>query len=84
MARVIFRAVVITALVFVCLDLASTVCDVLREARVLTHATISDARSTGEVVAVVFAVVVGWAMTRRDDAVSRCQRTVDRFNSYTT
>lgn len=82
MARLLFRAVIVTALVFVCLDLAERVCDVLREARVLTHATIGDARSTGEVVAIVFAVVVGWAMTRRDDAVTRCQRTVDTFDAY--
>lgn len=82
MARLILRVAIVTALVFVCLDLASTVCDVLREAKVFTHATISDARSTGEVVAVVFALVVGWAMTRRDDAVSRCQRTVATFDAY--
>lgn len=82
MARLIFRAVIVTALVFVCLDLTSTVCDVLREARVLTHATIDSARSTGEIVAITFAVVVGWAMTRRDDAVTRCQRTVATFDAY--
>jgi hypothetical protein len=82
MTRFILRAVIVTALVFVCLDLAERVCDVLREAKVLTHATISDARSTGEVVAWVFAIVVGWAMTRRDDAVTRCQRTVATFDAY--
>lgn len=83
MARLLFRVVIVTALVFVCLDLAERVCDVLREARVLTHATIGDARSTGEIVAIVFALVVGWVMTRRDDAVTRCGRSVERFNSYT-
>ena len=83
MARCLFRVVIMTALVLVCLDLASTVCDVLREARVLTHATIADARNTGEIVAIVFAIVVGWVMTRRDDAVTRCERSVERFNTYT-
>lgn len=82
MTRFIFRAVVIAALVLVCLDLSERVCDVLRQAKVLTHATIDDARSTGEVVAIVFAVVTGWAMTRRDDAVTRCERSIDRFNTY--
>jgi hypothetical protein len=83
MARFLFRAVIVTALVFVCLDLSERVCDVLRQAKVLTHATVSDARSTGEIVAITFALVVGWAMTRRDDAVTRCERSIDRFNSYT-
>ena len=83
MARLLFRAVIVTALVFVCLDLAERVCDVLREAKVLTFATVDSARSTGEIVAVVFAVVTGWVMTRRDDAVTRCERSVERFNSYT-
>ena len=82
MARFILRAVIMTALVFVCLDLSERVCDVLRQAKVLTHSTIYDARNTGEVVAIVFAVVVGWVMTRRDDAVTRCERSVERFNTY--
>ena len=82
MARVIFRAVIMTALVLVCLDLSERVCDVLRQAKVLTHATIYDARNTGEIVAITFAVIVGWVMTRRDDAVSRCQRTVATFDAY--
>jgi len=84
MARFLLRVVIVTALVLVCGDLAERVCDVLRDIKVLTHATISDARSTGEIVAYGFAFVVGWAMTRRDDAGTRCERTVDRFNSYTT
>lgn len=82
MARLLFRVVIMTALVLVCLDLASTVCDVLREARVLTHATIDPARNTGEIVAITFALIVGWVMTRRDDAVTRCERSVERFNTY--
>jgi hypothetical protein len=82
MARFLFRAVIVTALVLVCLDLSERVCDALRQAKVLTHSTIADARNTGEIVAIVFALVVGWVMTRRDDAVSRCQRTVARFNQH--
>jgi hypothetical protein len=82
MARFLFRAVIVTALVLVCLDLSERVCDVLREAKVLTHSTIDPARSTGEIVAITFAVIVGWVMTRRDDAVSRCQRTVATFDAY--
>lgn len=82
MARFILRVVIVTALVLACLDLAERVCDVLREAKVLTFATVDSARNTGEIVAVVFAVVVGWVMTRRDDAVTRCQRTVATFDAY--
>ena len=82
MARLLLRAVVITALVLVCLDLSERVCDVLRQAHVLTFATVDSARATGEVAAWVFALVVGWAMTRRDDAVTRCERSVERFNTY--
>jgi hypothetical protein len=82
MARFLFRAVIVTALVLVCLDLSERVCDVLRQAKVLTHSTIDPARNTGEIVAITFALVVGWVMTRRDDAVTRCERTVARFNQH--
>lgn len=82
MARIIFRVAITAALVLMCLDLSERVCDVLRQAHVLTFATVDDARSTGEIVAWVFALVTGWAMTRRDDAVTRCERSIDRFNTY--
>lgn len=83
MARLFFRVAVMAALVFVCLDLSARICSILVDGRVISHLDLAGAERVGRVIALVFALVVGWAMTRRDDAVTRCERSVERFNSYT-